>query len=526
MGATSGEIASRARSRLLGLSGTGASAGGRWSPRFAEAGTAVRLPGEAEAGTAVRLPREAEAGTALRLPGDSIRGWVALLAFPVLLTILIPILVRPGAGQATTLHAAIETMLTGFSAAATGLMLHQFSRHRRLTDLLLAGAGATMALLNLAVIAAPAVLALNPGGQFAAAGVWGGLIAGCALAAAAWTSPDHVVTYLRHPVRLTLGASVVLMALAELAGLVLRNALIGSGHRDTLTAADTLSHPLAFILVLGAMLAFLVGAAGFAHHRRDRGAGFSDLLTAAALLRAGASFSLFIVQSLPAGHASPNAELRTIAVALILAAAVHRELGARRVLTRAVALAERRRVARDLHDGLAQDLAFIAAHASCMGNDLEHEHPVAVAARNALAISRGAIAELSDPAGATTPESLEAIAQEMRDRFQVDIVVNTQLDQELDRRARETVTRITREAIANAARHGAAEQILVSLTGGAAGVTLRVIDDGCGITGAGTSAVREGFGLRSIRERAEALGGGLSIRPARRRGTELKVTVP
>jgi signal transduction histidine kinase len=487
---------------MTGLFTAGGEPGGGWSPRYEQAAAAVRLPG-------ARVP-----------------GLVSLLAVPALLVVLIPAVVRPTAGQAPTLHAAVETILTIFSAAATGLMLHQFSRHHRLTDLLLAGAGATMALLNLAVIGAPAVLALNPGGQFAAAGLWGGLFAGCALAAAAWTPPNRVVTHVRHPVRLALGASVVLTLLAELAGLVLRDELVGSTSPYTVTAGDTLGHPLTFVLVVGAMGAFLVGAAGFAHHRRDRGRGFSDLLTAAALLRAGASFSLFIVYALPAGHASPNAELRTIAVALILAAAVHRELGARRVLTRAVALAERRRVARDLHDGLAQDLAFIVAHASTMADHQGREHPLAVAARNALAISRGAISELSDPAGATTPESLEAVAQELRDRFEVNIAVNTQLDQELSRPARETLTRISREAIANAARHGDAHQILVSVTGSAAGVTLRVIDDGTGIATAGRSAATEGFGLRSIRERAEALGGGLSIRPARRGGTELEVTLP
>jgi signal transduction histidine kinase len=215
-----------------------------------------------------------------------------------------------------------------------------------------------------------------------------------------------------------------------------------------------------------------------------------------------------------------------VAITLILAAAVNRELGARRGLTRAVALAERRRVARDLHDGLAQDLALIAAHVPRISEALGGEHPVAIAARHALAISRGTISELSDPAGATTDESLEAVAQELRDRFDVEIVVNTQLEFELSRAARETVTRITREAIANAARHGGAEQIVASLKGGADGVTLRVIDDGCGIDSDGHSPAIEGFGLRSIRERTSALGGYLNISRARRGGTELEVRLP
>ena len=56
---------------------------------------------------------------------------------------------------------------------------------------------------------------------------------------------------------------------------------------------------------------------------------------------------------------------------------------------------ERRRIARDLHDGLAQDLAFIAAHGDQIAREAGEEHPLAIAARRALALSRGAIADLS-----------------------------------------------------------------------------------------------------------------------------------
>jgi signal transduction histidine kinase len=145
--------------------------------------------------------------------------------------------------------------------------------------------------------------------------------------------------------------------------------------------------------------------------------------------------------------------------------------------------------------------------------------------RRALAVSRNTISELSDPAGATAHESLEAVAQELRDRFDVAIAVDTHLDADLPPHSREHVTRIAREAIANAARHGEARNVIVSLRTEASGVALRVVDDGRGI-GADGEAVLEGFGLRSMRERAAALGGHLSVRPARRGGTELEVVLP
>ena len=88
------------------------------------------------------------------------------------------------------------------------------------------------------------------------------------------------------------------------------------------------------------------------------------------------------------------------------------------------------------------------------------------------------------------------------------------------------MTRIAREAIANAARHGGARNVVVSLRNASAGVALRVVDDGCGIAGADGVVAPEGFGLSSMRDRAAALGGHLSVRPARRGGTELEVVLP
>jgi signal transduction histidine kinase len=183
-------------------------------------------------------------------------------------------------------------------------------------------------------------------------------------------------------------------------------------------------------------------------------------------------------------------------------------------------------VARDLHDGIAQDLAFIAAHGPRFVDELGDDHPVVVAARRALEISRSTISELSDPRGATAHESLEAVARELSDRFGISIAVNAQLKRDLEPHEREQVTRIAREAITNAARHGDARNVIVSLRQAETGVALRVVDDGRGILGADLVLSPEGFGLRSMRERAAALGGQLNVRQPRLGGTELEVVLP
>ena len=179
-----------------------------------------------------------------------------------------------------------------------------------------------------------------------------------------------------------------------------------------------------------------------------------------------------------------------------------------------------------MHDGLAQDLAFIAAHEARIAEALGQEHPVVRAAKRALSLSRGTISELSDAPGASVEQALEAVADELAQRFGVDIVVDARFAPEPTAQVREHLSRITREAITNAARHGQASSVLVTLTGDGDALTLRIRDDGRGISGTKGTNTTGGFGLVSIGERADALGGSLHIRPMTDRGTLLEVSVP
>jgi len=88
----------------------------------------------------------------------------------------------------------------------------------------------------------------------------------------------------------------------------------------------------------------------------------------------------------------------------------------------------------------------------------------------------------------------------------------------------ENLLRILREAMTNAAKHGRSRQVHVRLEG-TDGVRLVVEDDGCGFD-LHDASFSSGFGLLSMRERAESIGGHLSLDSAPARGTRVEVAVP
>ena len=89
--------------------------------------------------------------------------------------------------------------------------------------------------------------------------------------------------------------------------------------------------------------------------------------------------------------------------------------------------------------------------------------------------------------------------------------------------AREALVRIACEAVSNAARHGQAHTVRVELERGEH-VRFRVVDDGVGFD---PSIARAGrFGLVSMRERAQSVGGSFRVRSAPGTGTEVEVELP
>ncbi|HEY6396429.1 MAG TPA: ATP-binding protein, partial [Solirubrobacteraceae bacterium] len=151
---------------------------------------------------------------------------------------------------------------------------------------------------------------------------------------------------------------------------------------------------------------------------------------------------------------------------------------------------------------------------------------VVTAAQRALACCRDTIAEVSDPSGTTPGQALGALGRELSDRFGIAIEVDAPPDGRLTPLARHHLSRIVREAVTNAVRHGGANHVAVTLARAQHGVALRVVDDGHVAGDDDRGRAVEGFGMRSMRQRAAALGGGFEVRQSLDGGTELEVVVP
>jgi len=432
--------------------------------------------------------------------------------------VLLPVLAGAPAVDAPTLAATLATALTCVALVAAWLMHSRFADSRRMCDLLAMAAVGTLALVNLCTGILPALVTVRSQAWIVSAQLSGQLILAGLFAATAFTSGSRLVARPRHPAAIAAAACVAAAAAATAAGRLLGPMLLGGGSAAILNLHDH----LAASVLCGVAIAVL-GAAALRLAARDTHA-VSDppdgvLAAAAALLAASALYEL--VGGLTAvGTVDPMQLPGICAVALVLVAAMRHEPRARARVATAAALAERRRVARDLHDGLAQDLALIAAHGPALSEELGEDHPLVIAARRALAVSRTTISGLCDPAEATVAQALDGVAQELREQCDVAIAVNVAREIDVDPRAREHVARISREAIANAVRHGGARNVSISLFRLERAIVLRVVDDGCGLDDA---ASPEGFGIGSMRERAAALGGYLTLHQPRHGGTELEV---
>lgn len=424
-------------------------------------------------------------------------------------------------------RAGLEAAITLSALLSAYLLLVVFEYRRRLCDLLLLLAMVTLSLVDFVFVALPALSGVDTVAPGVGARLISELVVSIAFAAAAFAPGRTVVSHGRRPVALAVLAGTGTVAVA---GLV---ELIAGAHwaptiLNRMGIAGAVGYPVSLTVHVLSSGVLLVSGIVFVARAgpRDRNAG---LLAGASFVLAAARLQYLAMPAVAADWVTPAVGMRVGAYGLLLAVAFRQDAKSRREARWVAVSAERQRIARNLHDGMAQDLAVIAAHGPELLSELGPEHPLVIAARRTLAASRGAIADLSASAAPTTGAALRQVADELETRFDVHVNVLIKSDNrqagrhDLDRTEREEVVRIAREAIVNAVRHGGAHHIDVELDYRGPDL-LRVSDDGCGI-GANAMRSRSGFGLPTMRARAESIGGRLVARRRATGGTELEVRV-
>jgi signal transduction histidine kinase len=452
---------------------------------------------------------------------DTFEGWlagelllVALLGSATALFLTNPILRntyelpegRLVLDTAVVLAATIVAILAGV----------RFSVEGRMHDLLLAAGFFVAGLGTLAFSVAPVLGGSNQGAPEAWAGIGARVLAATLIALAPVVPAPRIVARKRA---LLAGIAILVAALIgiwlPLRGFGARLGLLdsaGGGRPFELTVATSLLALLALFAVLG-----------FAIRYRARGEDLDSWLALGATLTLFAELHYVLTPRVSSDFVSQGDFLRLLSYGLLL-------VGVWRAISfaefgRAVA-EERARVAREIHDGLAQYLFAVSTHASMLetGAPLESTLPkLKEAAAAAQQEARFAVLALSSASGtapfdAALRRYIEFLTAD--GALEVDVEIDRSIllapDEQIE------VFRIVQEGLANVRKHAGAQRAEVWIGQRLGRRIVSVRDDGVGFDGEEAAA---GQGLKNMRLRAKTIDGGFALRSRPGRGTALEVVL-
>jgi signal transduction histidine kinase len=392
----------------------------------------------------------------------------------------------------------------------------RFSVEGRVLDLLLAAGFCIAGVGTLAFSVAPVLGGSNQGAPEAWAAIGSRILAATLIALAPLVPAPRIIARKRA---LLTGIAMLLVALFAI-WLPLR----GFGAR--LSLLDSSDGRRAFELTVAtsflALLA-LVAVIGFAIRYRRRGEDLDSWLALGATLTLFAELHYVLTPRVSSDFISQGDFLRLLSYGVLL-------VGVWRAISfaefgRAVA-EERARVAREIHDGLAQYLFAISTHASMLesGTPLEQALPkLKEAAAAAQQEARFAVLALSSASGtapfdAALRRYIEFLTAD--GSFDVDIEIDPAIllapDEQIE------VFRIVQEGLANVRKHAGAHHAEVWIGQRLGRRIVSVRDDGVGFDGEGAAA---GQGLKNMRLRADTIEGGFALRSRPGRGTALEVVL-
>jgi PAS domain S-box-containing protein len=198
---------------------------------------------------------------------------------------------------------------------------------------------------------------------------------------------------------------------------------------------------------------------------------------------------------------------------------------------------ERNRLAREIHDTMAQEFAGIVLHSEVLGTSLAVSRrrsrkalsQIQRLARSGLDEARRSVQALRPKAleGSSLSQALEGEANRLNASGRILCHFRRRGEiRELQLEAQNELFRIAQEALTNVSKHAQANTVWISLTFTSREISLAVRDDGVGLAATAAQKPKRTYGHISMRERAQRIGGQLQIKSAKSGGTSVHVRVP
>lgn len=421
------------------------------------------------------------------------------------------------------LRSGVETVASLIALLAGFLAFGRLRRRGRLMDLALASALAIIALSNVLFATVPTVTGLTTS-DFVA---WSAILSralGCMLFGVAAFVPARRIRRIGRAQVAVLACTVSGLALTLLSGTFaahLHPALTAEAPVRSATLPAIQANPALLVLEMLTAVIVALGAVGYLISSRRLGDEFSGWLAIAAVFDVAAHINYFLYPSLYLHTVSVGDAFRLCFYAVLLVGSMREIWSYWRALSDAMVVGERQRIARDLHDGLAQELAYLTRNLESLDGSVEREtlSRLRDATERARLESRLAVSRLTAIDRPAVEDEIAEAAGEAAQRFGV--ALNLDLFPGIRHPAAhsDALVRIACEAVTNAARHSGAGQVRLSLRRHGSRVRLRINDSGSGFDPAGPAA---GFGLTSVCESAGSVGGEVKISSTPGRGTEVE----
>ena len=483
----------------------------------------MRAETTSSAGTyPVGVPRRRFVDRGRRIVGTA----VALGVLATLVVIAVPGL--KFAYRSDETHVAIETAAFLIAALAAVLFGGRALRGHSRTDVLLCAALALLALTNLGFSVIPAVADENPGRFATWAPATGRLLGAMAFAVAALMAPRRLAVPRRSLVQALLGVAAVVGLVAILGWLFAHDLPRGVDPAlspDSANRPRIVGHWLVLSVQVTTLFLYAFAAAGFLLRSERARDALLLWVALSAALQALARMNYFLFPSLYSEWVYVGDFFRLAGYVALLIGISREMLAYQRGAADAAVFEERRRLARELHDGLAQELAFIRSEGARLSGTADRGvMRMATAAERALGEARMAISSLTTPVGEPLEVTLGRAARAVATRMDAQVEVACTGEPEVPTAARQSLERIVREATSNAVRHGRAKVIRVEIDANES-LRVAVVDNGRGFDT--TQQPRDdSFGMTSMRERADGMNGTLQVRSAPGEGTTVEVVLP